>query len=162
MASAASDTSALSSRLHALADGPRTEAARAELLEALHSRFDGLRVLAARALCAWGDAAAIAAVKDAAWGLAGLPNRWGATSAVCQALAPHLTSEADLDWVFALYGGQAHSRTRYFVGAALFEVFAPAALLPRLEALAGRAGDPGWTSDLRAARLRARARLPAG
>jgi hypothetical protein len=144
-----------SEHLRSLGAGPTTPAARAELTSSLASKHEGFRVIAAQALCAWGDAESIESVKNATWALAALPHRWAAVGAMCRAVAPHLKSKADLDWALSLFSTQAHHENRYFVGAELFEVVAPNTLLPRLRALENSSNGHNWHAHVESAIARA-------
>jgi hypothetical protein len=50
--------------LAALGTKPPSASARRELEEALHSKWEGVQVTAARVLAAWGDAASLVAVRS--------------------------------------------------------------------------------------------------
>lgn len=135
--------------LRTLAGGPKTASARAELTAALESKHEGFRVVAAQALCSWADAESLGAVKLGIWDLAAQPHRWAAVGAMCKALAPHLKTTQDLDWAVDLFSSRSHYENRYYVGAALFEAFAPKMLLPRLRALESTANGHNWQTHVR-------------
>jgi hypothetical protein len=141
--------------LRSLSAGPKTPAARSELMSALSSKHEGIRVVAAQALCQWGDGESISAVKAAIWELSSLPHRWAAVGAMCRALAPALQLTDDIEWPLALFSTQSHHENRYFVGAALFEVFPPKALLSRLRTLANTSNGHNWNVHVEAAIHRA-------
>ena len=80
---------------------------RAALELALDSKWDGVRVTAAKALCRWGDEESIVAVKAAMAVLARKPLRWANVGALASALAPHLGPQ-DAGWAVQLLSEDAH------------------------------------------------------
>ena len=91
---------------------PPSAALRAELYEALDSKWEGVAVHAARALCRWGDRASVARVRHALATLAERPGRDGPVSAIAEALIPCL-SEDDLDWIIEVLFIRAHRDNRW-------------------------------------------------
>lgn len=108
-------------------------------------KWDGLRVVAARTLCCWGDSASIDLVKAALWDLVVLPNRMAATWPISRALGPCLI-DADLDWALQLFA-RAHCNNRSgLIG--MFDAFTPAAVLARLPSLAPVLPTRSWQEDI--------------
>jgi hypothetical protein len=147
--------------LRSLSAGPKNPASRSELLAALGSKHEGFRVVAAQALCQWGDSESLSAVKAAIWELSVRPHRWAAVGAMCRALAPCLRGDEDLSWALSLFSERAHHENRYFVGAALFEAFPPRALLLRLRELPENRNAKDWKAHFDAAVHRAEHRAEA-
>ncbi|MEO8154785.1 MAG: hypothetical protein ABI605_17100 [Rhizobacter sp.] len=133
------------------------DGARDALESALLSKWEGVRVAAVQALCAWGDEASVRAVQSTLSGLAGKPHRWAAVGAMAQALFPHLTDD-DQDWAIRLYFLESHPDNR-FVLQILFEAFEPRQLLVRLKLEAARSGGARVATDLQQAVARAERRI---
>jgi hypothetical protein len=91
-------------RLQGLVGQRGSPAAREQLVAGLHSKWEGVQLVAARALLEWGDPASLASVKELLVGVAGKDRRNSATRVLAHALAPHL-GEDDMDWVLDLYFG---------------------------------------------------------
>lgn len=91
---------------------PPSAALRAELYEALDSKWEGVAVHAARALCRWGDRASVARVQSQFDQLAEKPGREGPVGAMAEALVSCL-SEDDLDWIVELLFVRAHRDNRW-------------------------------------------------
>jgi hypothetical protein len=127
----ATDHKAITEHLRSLGTREATSDSRIELLGALASKHDGIRVVAAQSLCQWGDQASIVAVKESLWTLATKPSRFSAVGAICHALGPRLDS-SDLDWVMSLFCEQSHNDNCGTVGFLLCE-FPAASVCARLE-----------------------------
>ena len=156
------DPREVSHRLRVLGEHPPTEEARMELSQALWSKTDGFRVVAAQRFCKWGDRASIDAVKAVIWILAAKPVRWSTVGAMCRAISPYLKTSEDVDWAFRLFSEQSHHDDRYFVGAYLFEGQSPSVVLGKLGNLKSQAsGCHNWHRDLEGAIARAEYRLRA-
>jgi hypothetical protein len=85
--------------------------ARAELLAALQSKWEGLQLTAARALMKRPDPVSTAAVKELLVGIAATQGRFSACSILADALAPHLRGE-DIPWVMDLFFGSSRRANR--------------------------------------------------
>jgi len=139
----------LRDHVHALrqaGEQPASEAARAQLEAALHSKWDGLRVTATKALCQWGDAAALAAAKGALARELARERYAPACWAMGRALLPHL-KEADLAWALDLYLNHAHRNNRVCVHP-LLQAFCPATVEARLSPLRGQMLDAAAEQEL--------------
>ena len=95
------DIAALCRRLKTLGTSPPTQEARAELLEGMASKWDGVVVTSARALSKWGDPQSISAIRDVLARKAKLPDGWATAGALTAALARHMRS-ADVTWAASL------------------------------------------------------------
>ena len=124
-------------------------------MEALSSKWDGVRVTAARVLLGWGDEASVEAVRQLLPQLASKPVRWAATGAVAQSLAGHLRP-GDLDWALEVFH-QARARNRFAL-VSLFEALPAKTVLLRLAREQSAAGGK-LTWELGVVRARALARL---
>jgi hypothetical protein len=98
-------------RLNHLAHRRRDPEVRAAMFEALHSKWEGVQVTAARILARWDDAQALGAVRDYLVAVAGKERRQSACREVASALAPTMR-EADMDWVLDLYFGSSRRGNR--------------------------------------------------
>lgn len=98
---------------------------RKELISALSSKWDGLRVTAAQVLCANGDAQGVHEVRRALRELAAHPNRGGSVAAVARALRERL-QDRDLPWAIETYLNAARPN-RYALGV-LFARFPASAI----------------------------------
>jgi hypothetical protein len=110
-----------------LASRGQNPAAKTRLLEALNSKWEGVRVTAARSLVRWGDPDSINAVKLALADLANKPSHWASVRPICEALGPALCLD-DLEWVLGLYFEKAKKSNRL----AMSHLFVA---MPRKEAL---------------------------
>jgi hypothetical protein len=145
---AAIDLHALCSRLTKLGGRKPDDASRAEVEEALHSKWEGVQVTAARALAMWGDARSLYLVQQLLVEVSQKPARWAAAGALVRALAPHLTS-ADLPWIVDLFVRVARRDVRFCL-VPLFEALEPRVAIPMLEVELAKA--TGLTAfDLRVA-----------
>jgi HEAT repeat protein len=107
-------------------------AGRIKLEEALSSKWDGVRVEAAKALSQWGDSKAVEALKRSLADIASKPIRWSATGAIARTLYPHL-QPSDLDWAVDLLLHGSLPCNRHAI-AMLFEAFHPDKVRKRLTA----------------------------
>lgn len=98
---ATTDIAVLCRRLESFGTAPPTQEARAELLEGLASKWDGVVVTSARALSKWGGAQSISAIRDVLAKKAKLANGWATAGALTAALAPHMRSD-DVTWAVSL------------------------------------------------------------
>jgi len=103
-----------------------------KLNEALLSKWDGVRVSAAKALARWGDARSVRDLKELLTDVAADPRRVSMTGAVASLLTPHLQHQ-DLDWAIDLFVDRSRRRNRPFVGW-LFRAFPPNEVRDRLKA----------------------------
>jgi hypothetical protein len=149
----ATDIGALINELRSLASQRPSEERRRRLESGLLSKWDGVRVVAAQALCSWGDEASIASVRAALCSLAVEPVRWSSVGAIAKALAPKL-AQADVEWCLDLFVRQSHRDNR-FVLTVLFEYINAQYLLRRLNAAAAEATDPRLQRELKGAIARA-------
>jgi len=101
------DLKSLNTHLEALGRSKPNRDAREKLTQGLMSKWDGVCVTSAKALCNWGDAESIAAVREALVFLAGKPARWAAVGALSEAVAPKLKA-ADVQWVVQLLVKDSH------------------------------------------------------
>lgn len=125
---------------------PATDDARAQLEAALHSKWDGLRVTATKALCQWGDAAALEAAKGALQRELARERYAPACWAMGRALERHL-KEADFAWTLDLYLNHAHRNNRVCVHP-LLQAFGPATVQARLTPLRGQMLDAEGEREL--------------
>src|SRR5690348_16552053 len=88
-----------------------TPAGRKMVNESLSSKWDGVRVAAAKALSQWGDARSVSNLKELLVEVATAPRRSSTTSAVVKALRPHLQF-SDLDWAIELFVHRSHGHDR--------------------------------------------------
>src|ERR1700689_1142728 len=129
-------------RLKQLGTRRASEASRRELLEGLSSKWEGVQVVAARALVSWGDAESLDSVRRKLMEISGKPARWSAAGAIAHALSVHI-SEEDVDWVVNLCLRHASPRNR-FVLFPLFRALPKPAALAALKRCEGAPGfDPG-------------------
>lgn len=142
--------------LRELGARPPNAAARAALEEALASKWDGLNVIAARALCQWGDATSIARVRTALETLLADSRYRSPCGAIARTLMPHL-GPADLQWAIDLLLEGAHRSNRFFARD-LFEAFDPAALEALLQPLSSRYFGTEFAQDFEVLLFRARCR----
>jgi hypothetical protein len=113
--------------------GPRPSiAGRIKLEESLSSKWDGVRVEAAKTLSQWGDSKAVQALKQALADIASKPNRWSTTGAIARTLYPHL-QPSDLNWAIDLLLHGSLACNRHAI-AMLFEAFHPDTVRKRLMA----------------------------
>lgn len=126
------DLNAVCSRLDELGRRRPDEKTRAEVEDALASKWQGVQVSAARALASWGDERSLALVRGLLETLSRKKAAWAAAGALANALAPKLEPE-DLDWVFRLFLGIARRDNRYAL-VPLFEAFDPRICIPALQA----------------------------
>jgi hypothetical protein len=116
--------------------GP-SEAGRKKLEEALWSKWDGVRVEAAKAASQWGDVQSVDALKRALADIALKPNRGPSAFAIAMALCPHL-HPSDLDWAVNLFVDGSRSSTREDLKL-LFGAFPLEAVRTRLKAKLAKA-----------------------
>ena len=114
-----------------LASRGQNPAAKARLFDALHSKWVGVRVTAARALVRWGDPQSIDAVKLALSDLAGKPSHHASVGPICDSLGPALSVD-DLDWVLTLFFLQSKASNR-FVMTRLFIAIPPGEAFSAIE-----------------------------
>lgn len=115
----------LTDRLEALARSKPNADARAFALEALSSKWEGVRVAAVTTLCAWGDQASVQQAKEAVSALAAREAGWSAVGAMSEALAPHLRSQ-DEQWLLHLIGRSAHPSTLHSLRSLVEQLNTPA------------------------------------
>jgi hypothetical protein len=132
--------------------------ARLKANEGLRSKWDGVRVTAAKVLTAWGDDESVDRVREALVDVAQHPVRWSTTGALARLLVPHL-KETDLEWVLDVFVHKSHADNR-FVVQILFEAFNPHRVLSQISSEGP--GDKYLARDLEAAVLRAKARIKNG
>jgi len=108
-----------------------TPAGRKKLNESLSSKWDGVRVAAAKALSQWGDARSVCDLKKLLAEVAAEPRRRSTTTAVVKSLVPHLQL-SDLDWVIDIFVHRSHGHNRPVVGW-LFQAFPPNEVRERLK-----------------------------
>lgn len=126
------DLNAVCSRLDELGRRRPDEKSRAEVEDALSSKWEGVQVSAARALAAWGDERSLSLVRGLLERLSQKKAAWAAAGALANALAPKL-KPTDLDWVFKLFLRMARRDNRYAL-IPLFEAFDPQISIPALRA----------------------------
>jgi hypothetical protein len=105
-------------RIQRLGKKGQNASARKELVEALHSKWEGIQVTAARALAHWGDSSSLTSIKLVLIELSIKEARWSSAGAIASALAPHLC-EDDIEWVLNFYFSQS-KRTNRFALTSLF------------------------------------------
>lgn len=108
------DLKAECERLVRLGSKGPSETARTALLDALHSKWEGVQVTAARALADWGDQASLTAIRDVLVHLASKPDHWSPAGAIAHAMAPHM-QESDIPWILNLYFLQSKPRNRFSI-----------------------------------------------
>jgi hypothetical protein len=93
-----------SRRLRDLATAPPTPEVRGDVMQALHSKWEGIQAVAAEVLGAWGDPQSKAALRE--WFLETMerPFGWAVRSVGAEALAGLMTGD-DTEWVLDLYFG---------------------------------------------------------
>src|SRR6266487_3745017 len=98
------DLRAESLRLREFGTNPPTDTARDDVVNALHSKFEGIQAVAAEVLGAWGDARSKDALRE--WFLKTIPrpNGWAIRSVGVRELARLATAE-DASWVLDTYFG---------------------------------------------------------
>jgi hypothetical protein len=101
------DLKPLTDHLSALARSRPNDEARAQVAQALLSKWDGVRVAATKALCAWGDEASVSQAKNAVAQLSSKEARWAKAGAMAEAIAPHLRA-SDAEWVAATLAHVTH------------------------------------------------------
>lgn len=126
------DLNAVCSRLDELGRRRPNGKSRAEVEEALSSKWEGVQVSAARTLAAWGDERSLSLVRGLLERLSRRKAAWAAAGALANALAPRL-KPTDLDWVFKLFLRMARRDNRYAL-IPLFEAFEPRISIPALQA----------------------------
>ncbi|TAL35139.1 MAG: hypothetical protein EPN97_07625 [Alphaproteobacteria bacterium] len=108
-----------------------TPASRKKVDEAIASKWDGVKVAAAKALSQWGDPESVQTLKELFTSVASQPQRSSALSTIARLLTPHLQS-SDLDWVCDLFLHKTHgSNGLGFLG--ILDSFSPHDVLKRLE-----------------------------
>jgi hypothetical protein len=95
--------------LAATGDSPATRAA---LVDALHSKWEGIQITAARALANWGDESSLAEIKQVLLETASKDRRQSAIQELADCLSPHIC-ENDMPWVLDLYLSQSKRTNRY-------------------------------------------------
>ena len=116
--------------LLALATAGTNPDARRRVLQALSSKWDGVRVTACRVLLGWADEESVTRVRELLADLAQDPLRWATTGAIARRFAAHLKL-TDLEWAVDLFLHRSHADNR-FVLASFLEVFPPEVVLSRL------------------------------
>jgi hypothetical protein len=101
------DLEPLTDHLAALARSRPNAESRAQVEQALFSKWDGVRVAATKVLCAWGDDASVSQAKEAVAKLSSKEARWANAGAMAEAIAPHLRA-SDAEWVVATLSRVAH------------------------------------------------------
>ncbi|SRR6266571_3776400 len=101
------DLKPLINHLESLARNKPNANARAQVRQALYSKWDGVRVAATKTLCVWGDPKSLTQAKAALAELASKQARWANAGAMAQTLAPHLRAE-DTEWVIEVLGKSSH------------------------------------------------------
>jgi len=122
----------LCEQLRRIGTRPPSVAGSIKLEEALSSKWDGVRVEAAKALSHWGDPKSVDALKCCLVDIACKLNRESAASAIARALYPHLQA-SDLDWAIDLFVHGSRRYTRDSLGV-MFEAFPPEDVRTRLRA----------------------------
>ena len=101
------DLKALNTVLEGLGNSKPNAESRRKLEQGLLSKWDGVCVTAAKALCRWGDTESIASVRETLVSRSGKPLRWAAAGALANAIAPKLGTN-DIPWVVQLLAKDAH------------------------------------------------------
>jgi len=101
------DLKALNTVLEGLGNSKPNAESRRKLEQGLLSKWDGVCVTAAKALCRWGDPESVAAVRDTLVNRSAKQLRWAAAGAMASAIAPKLGSN-DIPWVVQLLVKDAH------------------------------------------------------
>ena len=125
-----SDLSAICEELRQIGLRPETPAGREKLEEALSSKWDGVKVAAAKALSQWGDPRSLCSLKVLLSTLVAKPGRLGGVSAVARLLATHMQA-SDLDWAIEVFIHQSRAANRHAVHL-LFGAFDPNEVRRRL------------------------------
>ena len=86
----------------------------AELHEAIHSKWEGVQITAARGLARWGDDESVDAIKALLHEFSSKGAHWAATGAVADVLAP-LLHEGDIPWVLDLFFESSNRHNRSFL-----------------------------------------------
>ena len=136
------DLRTICDELRAIGSRPATPAKRKKLEDAVSSKWDGVKVAAAKALSQWGDPQSVQTLKELLIALAEKPGRSSALGDISRLLMPHL-KPSDLDWVSDVYMHKSHEGNGLGL-VALFEMFPPQEVLRRLEAQPPRNGKAGW------------------
>ena len=126
-----SDLHEISRRLESLGAKRPSPSERLEVLNALASKWEGIRVSAARVLLRWGDSDSIAHVRSLLEEFAAKSGCYASAGAVAQALRPHLQAN-DLEWVIGLCFEQSN-RHNCFMLTHLLEAFPTRPTLQVLE-----------------------------
>lgn len=105
--------------------------ARARLNAALTSKWESVRLVAARALAEWGDEESIMAIRGLLEDLVTMPRHSTPTLQVT-GLLEHRLRRADFEWVVDLFLHQAHPDNRQFLDG-LFRQFPPSMVRRRFE-----------------------------
>jgi len=101
------DLKPLVNHLESLARSRANAQARAQVNEALSSKWASIRVQGVKVLCAWGDRKSIESALAAIDNLAAKESRWASVGAMAQTIAPHLRS-ADAPWIVSVLSRRAH------------------------------------------------------
>jgi hypothetical protein len=93
-----------SRRLRDLATAPPTPEVRSDVMQSLHSKWEGIQAVAAKVLGAWGDPQSKAGLRQ--WFLEAIdrPLGWSVRSVAARELARLMTAD-DTEWVLDLYFG---------------------------------------------------------
>jgi len=115
---------------------PPTPHSREDVLQALHSKFEGIQAVAAEVLGAWGDPESKAALKK--WFLETMnrPLGWAIRSVGVRELA-RLVAPEDTDWILSLYFGARDGLVQH----ELVPLAAALPVVPAKEAVLAKATD---------------------
>ncbi len=98
------DLRAVTERLRSLGIQRPTPAARAEVVSALSSKWEGVQAVATRVLAAWGDRDCVDQLRQFLTRCFEREHGWAIRGVVIRALRPIVTAE-DVGWVLDLYFG---------------------------------------------------------
>lgn len=116
----------------------RNPASYAELHEAIHSKWEGVQITAARGLARWADDESIDAIKALLHDFSNKSAHWAAASAVAHVLAP-LLHEGDIPWVLDLFFESSNCHNRSSL-TELFTNLPPKITLQEIQRLADQRG----------------------
>jgi hypothetical protein len=118
--------------LHLIGKAKPDAANRLKVEEALASKWEGVRLAAAKTLGLWGDEESLNTLRALLVEFASRPSHGTATWTIARLLEPHLKSD-EFDWVCDLFLNGSH---RDSCGGLedLFEKFPPESVLQRMEA----------------------------
>jgi hypothetical protein len=154
------DLKSLCTHLEALGQRKPNPEAREQLRQALESKWDGVRTIAAKSLCTWADEQSIVSVREALEELAAKPARYAAVAAMAREMRSTL-KPADLQWAANLFLKEAHADNRFALQS-LFEAFDPTSVEKELIARSTHVLGSRAKRELEGALYRARWRAKTG